>query len=220
MKKYIKLIYRISFIIICAIGIFIHLDFQDKNHTLYELSYFTVQSNIFCLIFMCVLLIKSFTGKNILTQKLLYFKGMALSSILCTFLVYHYADGKIVHYSSGNGLFGLPIESLIAHYIVPLMFLLDWLFFQPKGHFKLSFIFTWLAFPLTYLLFFFTRYLLNHPGNFDTVFKFPYFFLDFETLGINICLTYIIILAGVFVSINALVFLSDNYLFHFRKYHQ
>ena len=64
MKHKFELVYRITFIIICATGIFIHFDLNDRNVNVHEFSFFTLWSNIFCLVFMIVLLVKHFTGKD------------------------------------------------------------------------------------------------------------------------------------------------------------
>ena len=80
MKDFIKtnfeLIYRITFIIVSFIGIIIHFDINDKNYNTHEFSFFTIQSNIFCLVVMCLLLIKHFSKKDERTRLMMYFKGM------------------------------------------------------------------------------------------------------------------------------------------------
>ena len=79
MKKRFELIYRILFIIISITGIAIHFDINDRDVNVHEFSFFTLWSNIFCAVFMSVLLIKHFTKKNTRSALLIYFKGMALS---------------------------------------------------------------------------------------------------------------------------------------------
>ena len=71
MKNKLELFYRITFIIICGIGIFIHFDLNDRDYNAHEFSFFTLWSNIFCLVFMCVLLIKHFRGKDTLAKSLI-----------------------------------------------------------------------------------------------------------------------------------------------------
>lgn len=209
MNQRFESIYRIAFIIICATGIFIHFDWNNGDTNAHEFSYFTLWSNIFCLVFMIVLLIKHFAGKNTRSSALIYFKGMATVSIICTFLVYHFSDHKII--TLENMIFlGLPVESILAHYVVPFMFVLDWLIFQPKGLFQWKYIFTWLAFPLTYILCFFTRCRCNTPESFINVPKYPYFFLNYECIGYEKCFLYILVLSMIFLSANILVVFTDK----------
>ncbi|MCI8956809.1 MAG: Pr6Pr family membrane protein [Eubacterium sp.] len=213
MKQRFELIYRITFIIICATGIFIHLDLNDRNINAHELSFFTLWSNIFCLVFMIILLIKHFLGKDTRSRLLTYFKGMALSSIICTFLVYHFSENKIIlSYDTITSL-GLPLESILAHYVVPFMFILDWIIFQPKGLFEWKQIITWLAFPLVYIICFFTRCHCNRPEEFIDVPKYPYFFLDYDCIGIGKCCLYIVFLMIVFLIVNLVIILMDKSLY-------
>lgn len=217
MKKFMKtnfeLIYRITFIIICMTGIIMHFDINDRDYNTHEFSFFTIQSNIFCLVVMCILLIKHFSGKNKTSELMVYFKGMALSSIICTFLVYHFAECRIVYPIYENGLFSIPLKSLLVHYIIPFMFLFDWILFQPKGYFKFYYIILWLLFPYFYISCFFTRCHCNDSSAFINVPKFPYYFLDYETLGYSKCFGYIGLLVFVLLIINILITTTDYLLY-------
>lgn len=217
MKKYIELIYRIVFIIISGIGIGIHFNINDGDYNAHEFSFFTIQSNIFCFVMMCILLIKYFAGKDINSKALMYFKGMSLSAILCTFLVYHFAECRFKYPIYTTGLIGIPLKSFLAHYVVPFMFILDWIIFQPKGYFKWWHIFGWLAFPLMYFLCFITRCGCNDASAFTNVEKYPYYFLDYETLGVTTFCKYILVMLVIMISLNILIILLDKFMFRISK---
>ncbi len=189
-----------------------HFSLNDGDYNAHEFSFFTVQSNIFCFVVMCVLLIKYFMGKDTCSRCLTYFKGMALSAILCTFLIYHFAECRINYPLNVIGIFGLPIKTLFSHYIIPFMFLLDWIIFQPKGHFKWWHTVGWLAFPLMYFLGFITRCNCNPASAFINVQKYPYFFLDYETLGIGKFCNYIFVLLIIIFAENTLIVMLDKYM--------
>ena len=212
MKKRIELIYRIFFIIVCGICVGIHFNINDEYFNSHSFSFFTVQSNIFCLIVMCVLLIKYFSGINLCSHSLVYFKGMALSAIICAFLVYHFGEGRFKYPLFSIGIFGLPITTLLSHYIVPFMFMLDWILFQPKGYFKKWHIAGWLAFPIMYLISFITRCCCNANSTFNNVPKFPYFFLNYDTLGIKQCCLYIFVLLIIILAENILIVVADKFM--------
>ena len=199
MKNKLELFYRITFIIICGIGIFIHFDLNDRDYNAHEFSFFTLWSNIFCLVFMCVLLIKHFRGKDTLAKSLIYFKGMATSCIICTFLVFHFSEYKIVMTNNSIWIFGLPIESILAHYVVPFMFILDWILFQPKGLFR------WKKKPC------------NSQAEFINVPKYPYFFLNYEKIGTEKCMIYIFMLVVIFFGINLMMIFIDNFWERIKK---
>lgn len=217
MKKHIELIYRIIFIIISILSICLHFDINDGDYNAHEFSFFTIQSNLFCLVLMCILLIKYFMKKDTTSKALMYFKGMAISAILCTFLVYHFAECRLKYPIYTTGLIGIPFESLLSHYVIPFMFIFDWIIFQPKGYFKWWHIFGWLAFPLMYFLCFVTRCCCNDASAFINVEKYPYYFLDYETLGImNFC-KYILVLLAIIISLNVLIVAIDKFMFRIVK---
>lgn len=218
MKSKIELVYRILFIIICFTGIAMHFDINNKYINTHEFSFFTLWSNIFCLAFMIVLLIKHFAGKDTRSTLLIYFKGMALSCIICTFLIYHFSEHKIILNTDVVTALGLPLESIIAHYIVPFMFLFDWILFQPKGLFKWSYIGTWLAFPLVYILSFFTRCACNSPKAFCNVPKYPYYFLNYDNIGLGKCFIYIAVITVIFAAVNTIIVFADKFIPVVKKY--
>lgn len=212
MKKYVELIYRIFFIIVCGICVGIHFNINDEYYNTHSFSFFTVQSNIFCLIVMCVLLIKYFWGRNLCSCSLIYFKGMALSAIICAFLVYHFGECRFKYPIFSIGIFGLPITTLLSHYIVPFMYVMDWIIFQPKGYFKWWHIVGWLVFPIMYFISFITRCCCNSNSAFENVPKYPYFFLDYETLGIKQFCVYILLLLIIMTAENVLIVIIDKFM--------
>lgn len=212
MKKYIELIYRIIFIIVSGICVGVHFNINDEYYNTHSFSFFTVQSNIFCLIVMCILLIKYFWGRDVCSRSLVYFKGMALSAIICAFLVYHFGECRVKYPLLTIGIFGLPITTLLSHYIVPFMFVLDWILFQPKGHFKWWHIAGWLIFPIIYFVSFMTRCCCNPASAFTNVQKYPYFFLDYETLGTRQFCSYILLLLVIIIAENTLIVIADKFM--------
>lgn len=215
LKKYLELIYRITFIIVSGISIMLHFKLNDGDYNTHEFSFFTVQSNIFCFVMMITLLIKYYVGKDTCSKWLIYFKGMALSAILCTFLVYHFAESRNKYQLLVIGIFGIPSKDLFAHYLTPFMFVLDWLIFQPKGYFRWWHVLGWLAFPLIYFFSFVTRCCCNEASAFINVAKYPYFFLDYETLGMGKFMNYIFVLAIIIIAENTLIVMIDKLMYKY-----
>lgn len=212
LRKKIELIYRILFIIISGICVGIHFNMSDEYYNAHSFSFFTVQSNIFCLIVMCILLINYFYEKDIYSPSLIYLKGMALSAITCTFLVYHFAESVVKYPVLTTGLFSLPITTILSHYVVPFMFVFDWILFQPKGYFKWWHVAGWLIFPLIYFISFLTRCYCNPVSAFEKVKKYPYFFLDYETLGIRDFCGYLFLLLIIIILENMLIVILDKFM--------
>lgn len=218
LKKNVEFVYRITFLIVAGISLLLHFDINDEYYNTHEFSFFTVQSNIFCFVMMILILIKYFRHKSTCSKALMFFKGMALSAIICTFLVYHFAEACNKYDFDKICLFGIPPKDLFAHYLTPFMYVFDWIIFQPKGYFKWWHIPGWLSFPALYFMGFMTRCQCNDASAFCNVDKYPYFFLDYETLGVKSFLCYILVLLVIFTSTNTLIVMADKYMYkHGRK---
>ena len=78
----------------------------------------------------------------------------------------------------------MAISNLLLHYVVPLMALADWLFFQPHGLVGWKHAACWLCYPAAYVAFAFIRATLGpvfYNGS-----RFPYYFMDADILGLNL----------------------------------
>ena len=105
----------------------------------------------------------------------------------------------------------------MAHYVVPFMFILDWILFQPKGLFRWKYAVTWLLFPLVYIISFFIRCKCNSQAEFINVPKYPYFFLNYEKIGTEKCMIYIFMLVVIFFGINLMMIFIDNFWERIKK---
>lgn len=207
-----KIIYRFIFLIMCGISLILHFKINDAYFNFEEISYFTVQSNIFCFIMMSVLVIKELKGQDITRPIYVYFHGMATSAILSTAYIYHFSESVNKYPLVEKGLISIPSMDLFGHYVVPVLFVIDWFVFLPKGFIRRGYIFQWLAFPIFYLICFLSRCNFNEETYFEQVEKFPYYFLDYETLGpLNFC-KYILCITLIMLTINILLYTLD-YIF-------
>ena len=135
------------------------------------LPYFTIQSNLAYGIFAAW---AAFRGR--VTPPVL--KGAVTLYVAITGLVYHLV---LTNPASGFALGPVhrtPAEAIgnqLLHTVVPLLAVLDWLVFDPRGRFRWRYAAYWLAFPLAYLAFALVRGLI--------VDKYPYPFIDVRELG-------------------------------------
>ncbi|WP_395944653.1 Pr6Pr family membrane protein [Brevundimonas sp.] len=91
-------------------------------------------------------------------------------------VVYHF---MIAPYWKPEGLtFGV---NLVLHYVMPVAFLLDWLWFTPKGRLRWIDPVKWLAFPLVYAVWTLAHGLIAH--------WWPYGFVNVDDLGLTRVLT-------------------------------
>lgn len=137
------------------------------------LLYYTVLSNLLVTIFTGYLLrVMSRSGENWQSPTLLRLKGGVTMSIMITCVIYHFMLAPIA-----TDFY--RVENFLCHYIVPLWFLADTLFFDKQGQYKIWDPVLWTILPLVYMIFALFNGLvlkLNIPNSKDN--PFPYFFLN------------------------------------------
>jgi len=178
-----------------------------KFDLLSALFYFTVQSNILCMIMAGITLVYAIKKNKSKNGAYVFFKGMALVSILLTFFVYNFILKPFVNDQSE------PLYSILLHLVVPLMMLGDYLFFEEKVNFKIWYPFGWALFPVFYAGFI---ALYNLGGLYklfgDTSVKFPYFFLDYQTYGLVKVGLWVLLIAACFIAFSFLLLVFNNIL--------
>ena len=137
------------------------------------LLYYTVLSNLLVTIFTGYLLrVMSRSGENWQSSTLLRLKGGVTMSIMITCVIYHFMLAPIA-----TDFY--RVENFLCHYIVPLWFLVDTLFFDKQGRYKIWDPVLWTILPLVYMIFaLFNGLVLKLPVPNSKVSPFPYFFLD------------------------------------------
>mgnify|MGYP000998930543 FL=1 len=137
------------------------------------LLYYTVLSNLLVTIFTGYLLrVMSRSGENWQSPTLLRLKGGVTMSIMITCVIYHFMLAPIA-----TDFY--RVENFLCHYIVPLWFLADTLFFDKQGQYKIWDPVLWTILPLVYMIFaLFNGLVLKLPVPNSKVSPFPYFFLD------------------------------------------
>ncbi|MER6356971.1 Pr6Pr family membrane protein [Streptomyces sp. NPDC001634] len=156
--------------------------------------YFTVQSNLLLTVFFAALVVRTLRGAGPEGAFLVAAKGAVTLYILITGTVFNlllanpaspfYQQQKESHYTW---------HSVLLHVVTPLMALLDWLFFGPKGALRRRHAVLWLAYPLAYLVFALTRGAVVTRGT-----RYPYPFLDVAGSGYGQVSVNCLFLAGGF----------------------
>ncbi len=157
-------------------GIILNMLYQDS--LIQSLSYFTIQSNIFLVVVMTILLFK----KEIPSKNLLVIKMVATVGILLTFLVYHLVLYPVINLS---GEYDVPfINNFLVHTFTPLLAVADYLLFDKKGSLKYKDSFLFLSLPLFYFVY--AQIYAFSGGIFKfetTTSRYAYFFLNADMIG-------------------------------------
>ena len=151
------IVYRFICLFTCFFGLFFNVMPFTASRILHMLSYFTILTNILCLIvyIYCILI----STKSLLTGKpahysdtVIYYKGLATLSAIVSCVVYNFVlqSEDVTH--TMRGIMVIGRNDLFVHYLVPFLTVGDWLMFQPKGMFKWRYCISWLIYPLIYLL--------------------------------------------------------------------
>lgn len=170
--------------------------------------HFTNISNYFCLGIMFAELIQTVKKKAdgyVTVAPALKFVGML--GILLTFLVFNIllagAEGR-------DPQANWRIGSLLAHVVLPIMYITDWFLFYERRKCKKYYPVVSIAFPLVYIIFIFIQAAIMKfdtsiliPGT-ETPLIYPYFFLNLETQGIGGVMKWIALLLAAFIAVGYL----------------
>lgn len=217
-NSYIALSYRIISFIICLSGILRHLSLTDKLHNQHMFSFFTIQSNLLCLIIIVFFIydtILEISDNNNTIYRYYHpvLRGMCIQSIFMTFIIFQFVL-KRTSFCMYSGVDGrISTNDIFVHYLVPFIMITDWILFQPKGQWKRFYPFCWLLMPY----FYFTSIMIR--GLFITN-SYPYFFLDINVYGLDKFLFYSFVLLLVFLITGYIIFIADRimYLIPTRTY--
>ena len=211
-----QLIYQTIYVTLGIVGFVASLGIFDNIRMIRWDFYvhFTNISNYFCLAIMLAGLIQTVKKKEdsyVSAAPLLNFIGML--GILLTFLVFNImlagAEGR-------DPQANWRIGSLLAHVLLPIMYIADWFLFYERKNCKWYYPIASIAFPLIYVVFLLIQASILKfdssiliPGS-TTPLIYPYFFVNLETQGVSGVLMWIGILAVAFAAVGYLFFGIDK----------
>jgi hypothetical protein len=99
----------------------------------------------------------------------------------------------------------------LLHYVIPILFLIDWLVFVPKGQVRWTLIGTSIITPILYGV-----WTMGHGALTNW---YPYPFLDVERLGLQRALTNMTSSLGVFVAVVVILILTDRIIATWQRRH-
>lgn len=185
-KRKVSFIYRLLVIVSLLSGVMLNLVNTTSIQLL--LSYYTMHSNLFCLVAFILFQIGDLGKYNYRENDLYYAgKGIVTIAILVTAIIYLIAlvpNDLPMYTVSANRITSKWIGNLLVHVISPILVVGDYFLLDEKGKFKLYYPILWLFFPLQYVGF---VYLYRAGGgHFYSIGgsrDFGYFFLDYRQIG-------------------------------------
>lgn len=197
-KRTVSIIYRLLVITSLLTGII--LNFINTVSIRFLISYYTMQSNIICLIAFIFFWIKDLRKYNCKKSNLYYvMKGMVTIAILVTAIIYLtilLPNELPMYIISSKGMTGKKLGNILVHVISPSLVLLDYVLIDEKGRFKFFYPFIWLFIPSGYVCFVYSG--LGRFYRIGGSKKFGYFFLDYEKMGVQRVIAWV---AGIAIGI-------------------
>lgn len=222
-NRYASLIYKLIALAICIFGQI--SDFASTGLGLEGYFYYTNLSNLLCLVYFAISVVHcarrirddGARGEATFAPR---FKGAVVLAITVTLLVYWLL---LENQSSFTGTDGVKFHNTLlavlsnytVHLIVPLLTILDWVIFDPKGSFRKFEPLLWLIIPFCYVG---LAVIIAQTGfRFREGGRYAYFFLDPDVVGLGGAATYVLALVGVFLVVGYLLFAIDRLCARKRK---
>lgn len=210
-ERKVSIIFKLLVILSLLTGILLNVIHTTSLSAI--LSYYTLQSNIICLVMFVRIMVAIILKRDYRSNSRYYLlKGAVVMAILITAITYQVALAP-------NG-FQMDISytmqtkrywaNLFVHVISPILVLLDYVLFDQKGNFKYKYLFMWLCIPWGYVIYVYIYNALG--GRFFGIGgsrEYAYKFLDYKQIGYLGVLKWIFVFTVViFVLSNILVFLD------------
>lgn len=175
MKNKLSLFYKLIIAIACGISIYLNFKaFTIKG----AIIYYTVQSNLMCFIFYLVIIILKLLGK--LKKNSIYYilKGMVTMAITITMIIFQF----VITDSGMSAYQGNELASIMAHVVVPLLIMSDYVIFGEKGNLKRNYPFIWSITLILYVVF--DLIYVSLGGRFGDGSIYPYLYMNVEVNGL------------------------------------
>lgn len=181
------------------------------------MMYYTIQSNILAGVMFAILFVRTLKGLKNDGAKgsasyLPRFEMVCVIDLFLTFFVYWVM--LVPQSFSMDGDMGLwTFDNLAVHLITPLLCLVDYILFAKPGNLKYKDTFAVLIYPLSYVLLTsimgFCGFNYGYLGANGMPVRFPYFFLDFDQLGLMV-FVYVAALVLFFLLLSHIMYFIDK----------
>ncbi len=209
-NTYFKQIYRLLFLFLCEAGILLQYAAVSQSGNAAMLScYYTVLSNILCFVYFAVLVVAQRKKENPLV------KGSVTMCIAVTGIVYHFLLDGMMEANAASVSPVLDAGNFLVHTVVPVMVVLDYFLFFPKGQYKSLHPIAWLVLPYLYFGFIWLRAEIS-----DSLFsgfggaksRYPYPFLDVDLYGWDKVLLIVLGITVAFLALGYIAYVLDRLL--------
>ena len=209
----VALVYRVAALAVILTGVIRLSEVLTGQPAWSTFLFYTMLSNLLCLAWMVALLFRTArdlrrTGARGTSTPSARGSGVVMFAITVTMLIYlvvlvptRFADGD-------SDIFSLT-DTLI-HVVTPVLMIVDWLLFVPKGAFRWMDPLLWTLLPYAYLGWAFAYGASG--GEFTPGQKYPYPFMNIEALGIPGVAQWIVMLSLALIAVGFVYVVLDRIL--------
>ena len=201
-------------LIVLGVAIGVTINIVELGPVL-PLTAFTVQSNLLAGILALVTLLRTVGHRDDAPTVYMMFKGMALSGVLLTFVIYNAVlRATIAQTFTPAG----RLANELLHVAVPLLVFVEFLVFEPHPSVRWWHPLSWAAFPWYYVAF--TAVYTGLGGVYTSPVgteRFPYFFLDYITYGLPTVGLWVLLITIGFIATGYLLAGLDSLLGRFHR---
>ena len=216
----VALVFRSGALLFAFIGLYSHIGVFSGTFSYGSFMYYTIQSNVLAILLFVLLTVRTAKGlrEGVHGNAGWYPRlGMVCAVDLLVTLVVFWT---LLAPQGMDTSYLLSFDNIAVHTITPLLCLLDFVLFAPAGRLKYRDVYYVCIFPVCYTVFsvvaglsgYVYGYISTGSGVFETTpTRFPYFFLDFDQLGI-LALGYIGAMLVFFLLLGHAIYLIDHKL--------
>ena len=183
------LIFRICSLVIITFGFLSMIGVFGSCLNLGTLMFYTLQSNILVIVLFVMLTVRTFIGFREKSTDVGYyarFEMVCSINIMLTFLVYWIMLAPML-FTMTDEFPMWTFANLSVHGFTPILCLLDYILFTKRGHLMYRDVYYTCIFPLVYLIGTSIAGLLGYvyfiSASDGLPIRFPYFFYDFDRIG-------------------------------------
>lgn len=207
-NRIVQVVYQTVYCTLGVVAIFASLGLFEKFFNADFYVYYTNLSNYICLAVMFVSLFTTISRAKVQKQGYVdtcpRFKFLCSVMIFFTFAVYNIflvGSKSVVDYFTSY-------KDLTLHLVLPFMFVIDWILFYEHGYVKWYMPLLGIIIPLTYMAFVMIRATII--GADSELMRFPYFFVDADTLGAKGILLWGGIVLAIYIAIGYIFWGLDH----------
>lgn len=168
----IQKVLNVVIILVSSLGLYLNFKIVPIKNAL---LYFTIISNLFCLIYYLLNLIKFDKHNNSILSKI-FNKGSLLVCLFITMVVYQAVLNDTSIYANN------VLACNFVHLFVPILVIIDYILFDSKGTMNYKMPLYWLLLLIAYISFIFIYIFFG--GTFINGDKYPYSFINIEEIGL------------------------------------